>query len=49
MDRGFSFTFQGKAGNGLIVAVIKSAGLPDPQKYLIKSSGCEYYKSHSAA
>lgn len=49
MDPGFSFTFQGNSGNGLIVAVIKLRGLPDPQKYLIKSSGCEYFKSHSAA
>ena len=28
----FSFTFQGNSGNGLIVAVIKSAGLPVRQK-----------------
>jgi hypothetical protein len=32
MDPELSFTFQGNSGNGLIVAVIKSAGLQEPQK-----------------
>lgn len=49
MDTELWFPFQGNSGNGLIVAVIKSAELPTRGIILIKYSDCEYYKSHSAA